>query len=66
MTCGVAMVTKPSLSAVDCAQHAAACESEAARSRDPITRDLFVCFAAQWRQIERTFAYFEQMRGPTP
>jgi hypothetical protein len=59
---GATMITKTSLKATDCRQHAAVCESEASRTGDPITRDLFVYFADQWRRIENTFAYFEEKR----
>ena len=55
------MLEESSKDAVDCLQHAAACELQAKRASDPAAKQSFLDLAARWRRIAETFEYIERV-----
>jgi hypothetical protein len=55
------VLKRPVNDAVECLQHAAACELQAERVNDPAAKQSFFDVAARWRRIADTFEYIERV-----
>jgi hypothetical protein len=55
------MLVRSSPDVAECLQHAADCELQAARARDPDAKQSFLDLAARWRRIAETCEYIERV-----
>jgi len=54
------MLVRTSPDVARCLEHAAECELQAARTRDPAAKESFLDLATRWRRIAETCEYIER------
>jgi hypothetical protein len=55
------MLVRTSPDVAECLQHAAECECQATRTRDPDAKQSFLDLATRWRRIAETCEYIERV-----
>jgi hypothetical protein len=55
------VLKNPLNDAAACLQHAAECELQSERAKDPACKQSFLDLAARWRRIAETYEYIERV-----